>query len=69
MGCGKFNYQTRKKHTDDPVSRIQILEDTDGDGIFDKKKIFTDKLTFTSGLPVDSVEQFVGSPPNFLYSR
>ena len=37
-----FNYQTRKKHTDDPVSRIQILEDTDGDGIFDKKKTFTD---------------------------
>ncbi|MBT4886361.1 MAG: hypothetical protein HON07_04020, partial [Planctomycetaceae bacterium] len=33
-----FNYQTRKKHTDDPVSRIQILEDTDGDGVFDKKK-------------------------------
>ena len=45
-----FNYQTRRKHTDEPVSRIQILEDTDGDGVFDKKKIFSDKLTFTSGL-------------------
>ena len=33
-----FNYQTRKKHTDDPVSRIQILEDTDGDGVFDKRR-------------------------------
>ena len=33
-----------------PVSRIQILEDTDGDGVFDKKKTFTDTLTFTSGL-------------------
>ncbi|MCH1440175.1 MAG: hypothetical protein L7W43_11000, partial [Rubripirellula sp.] len=23
-----FNYRTRRNHTDDPVSRIQILEDT-----------------------------------------
>ena len=45
-----FNYQTRREHTNEPVSRIQILEDTDGDGVFDKKKTFTDKLTFTSGL-------------------
>ena len=45
-----FNYRTRRNHTDDPVSRIQILEDTDSDGIFDKKKTFTDTLTFTSGL-------------------
>ena len=37
-----FNYQTRRQHTDDQVSRIQILEDTDGDGVFDKKKTFTD---------------------------
>ncbi|MCP4505082.1 MAG: hypothetical protein GY826_01645, partial [Fuerstiella sp.] len=29
-----FNYQTRRQHTDDHVSRIQILEDTDGDGTF-----------------------------------
>ena len=39
-----FNYRTRKDHTDDPVSRIQILEDTDGNGVFDTKKTFTDKL-------------------------
>ncbi|MEM7558244.1 MAG: hypothetical protein AAF394_03910, partial [Planctomycetota bacterium] len=29
-----FNYRTRRNHTTDPVSRIQILEDTDGDGVF-----------------------------------
>ena len=55
-----FNYQTRKKHTDDPVSRIQILEDTDGDGVFDKKKTFTDKLTFTSGIACGFGGVFVG---------
>lgn len=62
-----FNYQTRSKHTTDPVSRIQILEDTDGDGVFDNKKTFTDKLTFTSGLACGFGGVFVGSPPNLTF--
>jgi putative membrane-bound dehydrogenase-like protein len=62
-----FNYQTRKQHTDEQVSRIQILEDTDGDGVFDKKKTFTDKLTFTSGLACGFGGVFVGSPPNLTF--
>jgi putative membrane-bound dehydrogenase-like protein len=62
-----FNYQTRRQHTNDPVSRIQILEDTDGDGVFDKKKTFTDKLTFTSGLACGFGGVFVGSPPNLTF--
>ena len=45
-----LNYRTRRQHTNDQVSRIQILEDTDGDGVFDKKKMFTDKLTFIDQL-------------------
>ena len=62
-----FNYQTRQKHTDDQVSRIQILEDTNGDGVFDSKKTFTDKLTFTSGLACGFGGVFVGSPPNLTF--
>lgn len=62
-----FNYQTRKQHTDKHVSRIQILEDTDGDGIFDQKKTFTDTLTFTSGLACGFGGVFVGSPPNLTF--
>ncbi|MEO2027253.1 MAG: PVC-type heme-binding CxxCH protein [Fuerstiella sp.] len=62
-----FNYQTRKQHTDEQVSRIQILEDTDGDGIFDTKKTFTDTLTFTSGLACGFGGVFVGSPPNLTF--
>ena len=62
-----FNYQTRRQHTDDKVSRIQILEDTNGDGVFDKKKTFTDTLTFTSGLAVGFGGVFVGSPPNLTF--
>jgi len=62
-----FNYQTRKQHTDEQVSRIQILEDTNCDGVFDKKKTFTDKLTFTSGLACGFGGVFVGSPPNLTF--
>ncbi|QEG21575.1 PVC-type heme-binding CxxCH protein [Mariniblastus fucicola] len=63
-----FNYQTRGKHIEDKqISRIQILEDTNGDGIFDKKKTFTDKLTFTSGIALGHGGVFVGSPPNFSF--
>lgn len=62
-----FNYRTRRNHTGDQVSRIQILEDTDGDGVFDKKKTFTDKLTFTSGLAVGFGGVFVGSPPHLSF--
>ncbi len=62
-----FNYRTRREHTDEQVSRIQILEDTDGDGVFDKKKTFTDKLTFTSGLACGFGGVFVGSPPHLSF--
>ncbi len=62
-----FNYRTRGEHTDDQVSRIQILEDTDGDGVFDEKKTFTDKLTFSSGLALGFGGVFVGSPPNLTF--
>ncbi|MEM6472306.1 MAG: PVC-type heme-binding CxxCH protein [Planctomycetota bacterium] len=62
-----FNYRTRRQHTDDPVSRIQILEDTNGDGVFDRKKTFTDTLTFTSGLACGFGGVFVGSPPNLTF--
>jgi putative membrane-bound dehydrogenase-like protein len=62
-----FNYQTRRQHTGEKVSRIQILEDTDGDGVFDQKKTFTDKLTFTSGLACGFGGVFVGSPPNLTF--
>jgi putative membrane-bound dehydrogenase-like protein len=62
-----FNYRTRREHTSEQVSRIQILEDTDGDGVFDQKKTFTDSLTFTSGLALGFGGVFVGSPPNLSF--
>lgn len=62
-----MNYRTRREHTDDKVTRIQILEDTDSDGVFDTKKTFADDLTFTSGIAVGFGGVYVGSPPNFSF--
>src|SRR4051812_33969397 len=33
----------------DPPSKVLMLQDTDSDGIFDKRTVFADKLTFPSG--------------------
>ena len=62
-----YNYVNRRSHTDERVTRIQILEDTDSDGVFDTKKTFTDDLTFSSGIAVGFGGVFVGSPPNFTF--
>ncbi|SVD97233.1 uncharacterized protein METZ01_LOCUS450087, partial [marine metagenome] len=58
------NYQTRGSHSRDQKNRIQIFEDTDGDGVFNTKKLFTDQLTFSSGIAVGFGGVYVGTPPN-----
>ena len=62
-----YNYQTRKAHSSDKRNRIQIFEDTDGDGVFDKKKTFTENLTFSSGFAVGMGGVYVGMPPEFIF--
>ena len=49
--CENLNYATRKSDTfkSGPQGRIIILEDTDGDGKFDKSVVFADKMMFPEG--------------------
>ena len=46
---------------------IVIFEDTDGDGVYDKRTVFYDKLNFVSGIEVGFGGVFVGSPPHQLF--
>lgn len=63
-----YNYIDRRNHrNEEPLTRIQILEDTNSDGVFDKKVIFTDSLTFSSGIAVGFGGVFVGTPPHLLF--
>lgn len=47
-----------------PPNRVLMLEDTDGDGIYDKSTIFADKMTFPQGACWLNGSLYVGSPPS-----
>src|SRR5688572_12109733 len=47
--------------------RILIFEDADGDGRFDKRTVFYDKLNYVTGLEVGFDGVWVVSPPNLLF--
>ncbi len=49
-----------------PEFRIRLLEDTDGDGVFDRGKIFADKLTMCMGAAWYRGSLYVTAPPDFL---
>ncbi len=58
------NYVNRRSHfTGADKNRIQIFEDTDGDGRFDKKKVFIDGIPWSSGIAVGHGGVYVGTPP------
>ena len=59
-----LSYPNWKKEGKD---RIVILEDTDGDGKFDTKKLFWDKGNFATGIAVGFGGVYVGTPPNLLF--
>ncbi len=52
---------------DQARDRILIFEDKDGDGHFDSRKVFAEKLNLVSGLEVGHGGVWVGAAPNFLF--
>jgi putative membrane-bound dehydrogenase-like protein len=58
------NYPESPGH---PKDRIVVLEDTNGDGSFDKNTVFLNNLTFSSGIAVGFGGVWIGSPPNLLF--
>ena len=46
---------------------ILVLEDTKGNGTFDKQTVFWDKATFSSGIAVGFGGVWLGSPPHLLF--
>ena len=47
--------------------RILVFEDTNGDGRFDKRTVFMEKLNLVSGMEVGFGGVWVGAAPNFLF--
>ncbi len=52
-----------------PPHSIRVLDDTDGDGRFDKSTLFADKLVFPQGILWHDGWVYVSSPPNFWRLR
>jgi mono/diheme cytochrome c family protein len=53
----------------DPVGRVSVLEDTNGDGKMDKKTVFLDGLVQPRALKVLQHGVLVGEPPNLWLAR
>jgi putative membrane-bound dehydrogenase-like protein len=61
-----YSYPLRRPEKD-AHDRILIFEDTNGDGVFDKKTVFLDNLNLVSGLEVGHGGVWIGAAPNFLF--
>ena len=51
---------------ENPTFIIRILEDEDGDGVFDKSKIFADKIPYPMGGTFYQGSLYVAAPPNLI---
>jgi putative membrane-bound dehydrogenase-like protein len=52
--------------TADPNYQVTVLEDTNGDGVFDKSTVFADKLTLPAGAVWLDGSLYVAAPPDLL---
>ena len=55
--------QTPAQLEKDPPHRIVLLEDTDGDQVYDKSTVFADKVVFPQGALWHQGSLYVASPP------
>ena len=66
MGCRSHTYPLRAPEGQGQ-DRILIFEDTDGDGRFDSRKVFIEKLNLVSGIEVGFGGVWVGAAPYLLF--
>ncbi len=61
-----YSYPVRVPQ-DKARDRLLIFEDTDGDGRFDSRKVFADKLNLVSGFEIGFGGVWIGAAPEFLF--
>jgi putative membrane-bound dehydrogenase-like protein len=63
------DYPQGKSAKFEPGGRIRLLEDTNGDGIFDKATVFLDNIPFPTGVTVWRKGVLVCAAPDILYAE
>ncbi|MEX0711295.1 MAG: PVC-type heme-binding CxxCH protein [Pirellulales bacterium] len=58
-----------ERTTDLPLGRLRLLEDKDGDGVFDASTIFADGLSWPTGLALWQGGVYVAATPDIWYLR
>ncbi|MFN0051097.1 MAG: PVC-type heme-binding CxxCH protein [Planctomycetales bacterium] len=58
-----------EKTADLPLGRVRLLEDTDGDGRFDKSTIFAEGLSWPTGLAIWQGGVYVAATPDLWYLK
>jgi len=53
----------------DPIGRVVVLEDTNGDGVMDKRSVFADHMVLARSLKVLDRGVLVAEPPNVWFMR
>jgi len=66
--CELWNYPYLPK-AGEPLGRIRVLEDADGDGYYEKSTIFADNITWPSGVACWDGGVFIISSPDILYLK
>ncbi|MEW6305163.1 MAG: PVC-type heme-binding CxxCH protein [Verrucomicrobiota bacterium] len=71
-----YPYTDKKNHkpsqenpTDQPIGKVRLLEDTNGDGRFDKATVFADGLSWPTGIAVWKGGVFVAATPDIWYFK
>ncbi len=71
-----YPYTDKKSHaawadnvTDRPIGKVRLLEDVDGDGVFDKSTIFVDGLSWPSGIACSNGGVYITATPDIWFCK
>ena len=60
---------SQENPTDQPIGRIRLLEDSDGDGVFDKATVFAEELSWPTGVACWKGGVYVAATPDVWYLK
>ena len=64
-----FASETNAVNSREPVNDLAVLEDTNNDGVMDKRTVFADKLVLPRAFKVLADGVLVGEPPNLWFMK